>query len=151
MYRVISVVCLLALPAHAETLTQQVAGAWTLTSGSEVAADGTKTTPWASGSLILDPSGRMAFFVFGKDRATPAVSDPRVPAGPMVAYYGTYTADDDTKTLTFRIEAAASPAFNGMTRMQAATLTDDTLTLKGSVVKTPQGDITPINVWRRAK
>jgi hypothetical protein len=43
MYRVIGALCLMALPAHAETLLQQVTGTWTLTSGYEVAANGTKT------------------------------------------------------------------------------------------------------------
>jgi hypothetical protein len=141
----------MALPAHAGSLTQQVSGAWTLTSGAEQMPDGTKTVPWSAGNLILDPSGHMSFFVLAADRKTDGPPDPRQPAGPMVAYYGTWTADDAAKTLTFRVENASAPAFNGATRVQYVAVTPDTLITKGSPVKTPQGEITPINEWRRAK
>ena len=153
MYRITGALCLglLAVPAHAESLLQQVAGAWTLTSGSEKMADGKVNELWGSGSLILDPSGHMSFFVFGKDRPPATAPDPRVPLGPMVAYYGTFTVDDDTKTLTYHVEAASSPMFNAATRMQTVSLSGDTMTTTGSTVNTPQGPITPINVWKRAK
>jgi hypothetical protein len=153
MYRIIGAlfIGLLALPAHAESLLQQVAGAWTLTSGSEKMADGTVIELWGAGSLILDPSGHMSFFVFGKNRPPATSPDPRVPLGPMVAYYGTFTVDDDTKTLTYHVAAASSPMFNSATRMQTVTLSGDTMTTTGSTVNTPQGPITPVNVWKRAK
>jgi hypothetical protein len=153
MYRIFGVlfVGLLAGPAHAEGLLQQVAGAWTLTSGSEKMADGTVNEIWGAGSLILDPSGHMSFFVFGKNRPPATSPDLRVPLGPMVAYYGTFSADDDTKTLTYHVAAASSPMLNSATRMQTVTLSGDTMTTTGSTVNTPQGPITPINVWTRAK
>ena len=141
---------LLALPAHAEGLMQQVSGVWTLTSGAEQMPDGTKKVPWSAGELILDPSGHFAFFVFGPDRKAEGPPDPRTPIGPMVAYYGTFTADDAAKTLTYHVENASASTFNGVTRTQYVTVTADTLTTKGSPVKTPQGEITPINEWRRA-
>jgi hypothetical protein len=153
MYRMIGAlfVGLLATPAYAENLLAQVTGAWTLTSGSEKMADGTVNEIWGAGSLILDASGRMSFFVVGKNRPPATSPDPRVPLGPIVAYYGTFTVDDDTKTLTYHVEAASSPMFNAATRMQTVTLTGDTMTTTGSTVNTPQGPITPINVWKRVK
>jgi hypothetical protein len=72
-----------------------------------------------------------------------------MPAGPMVAYYGTFTADDVAKTLT--LDTASTPIFNGITRTQHVTLDGDKLVTTGSFGQTPQGDITPINSWRRAK
>ena len=152
MYRVICALCLVALPARAESLLQQVAGVWMLTSGSEQAADGTRTVPWSAGNLILDPSGHMSFFVLGKNQQKPeGPADPRAPVGPIVAYYGTFTVDDAAKTVTFHVENASAPAFSGATRVQYITVTGDTLTTKGSPVKTPQGEITPTNEWRRAR
>jgi hypothetical protein len=152
MYRVIGALCLMALPAHAETLLQQVTDLGHSPPANEVAANGTKTVPWSAGSLILDASGHMSFLVFGKDRQKPeGPPDPRAPVGPMVAYYGTYTVDDAAKTMTFHVENASAPAFSGATRVQSFTVTAETLTTKGSPVKTPQGDITPIDEWRRAK
>jgi Lipocalin-like domain len=145
-------ISLLALPAQAQSLKQQVTGVWMLTEGSEQMQDGKKVVPWSAGELILDPSGHFAFFVFGKDRQKPeGPPDPRAPVGPMVAYYGTFTADETAKTLTYHVENASSPTFNGVTRTQYVTVTSDTLITKGSPVKTPQGEITPINEWRREK
>ena len=69
----------------------------------------------------------------------------------MVACYGTFTADDAAKTLTYHVDTASTPIFNGITRTQHVTLDGDKLVTTGSLVKTPQGDITPINSWRRAK
>jgi hypothetical protein len=139
----------LALPAHAQDLMHQVAGTWTLTSGAEQFADGRKVIPWSAGNLIIDPSGHMSFFIFAKDR--PTSPDPRKPAGPMVAYYGTVTADDAAKTLTYHVEIASAPALNGATRIRYVTITGDTLLTRGSPIKTPQGMILPIDEWRRAK
>ncbi len=154
MYRTISAALalgLMALPARADSLMQQVSGAWTLTSGAEQMPDGSKKVPWSAGELILTPTGHFAFFVFAADRKAEGPADPRKPVGPMVAYCGTVTADDLAKTLTYHVENASAPAFNGVTRDQHVTVTSDTLITKGAPVKTPQGDITPINEWRRAK
>jgi imidazolonepropionase-like amidohydrolase len=141
----------LAWPAHAQNLMAQVAGTWTLTSGAEQFADGKKVTPWSAGNLIIDPSGHMSFFIFAKDRPTAGPLDPRKPVGPMVAYYGTVTADDAAKTLTYHVEDASAPALKGATRIRYVTITGDTMVTKGSPVKTPQGMIIPIDEWRRAK
>jgi len=141
----------LAPPAHAKNLMHQVAGTWTLTSGAEQFADGKKVISWSAGNLIIDPSGHMSLFIFAKDRPTVGLPDPRKPAGPMVAYYGTVTADDAADTLTYHIENASAPVLNGATRIRYVTITGDTMVTKGSPVKTPQGMITPIDEWRRAK
>jgi hypothetical protein len=140
MYRVISAalgISLVALPEHAESLMQQVSGAWTLTSGAEQMPDGSKKIPWSAGNLILTPTGHFAIFVFGPDRQAEGPPDPRKPAGPMVAYYGTFTADDAAKTLTYHVENASAPAFNGITRDQSVTVTSDILITKGSRVAVP--------------
>ena len=114
-------------PAHAQNLMHQVAGIWTLTSGAEQFADGKKIVPWSAGNLIIDPSGHMSLFIFAKDRPTAGPPDPRIPAGPMIAYYGTVTADDAAKTLVYHIENASAPALNGATRIRYVTITGDTM------------------------
>jgi hypothetical protein len=92
------VACSLALLAfpqmtRAESLKEKLIGAYTLVEGSEVSADGKKVVPWAKGSLQIAPSGRLSFFVLPNERAK--TDNVRNPAGPMVAYYGSYTVDDD--------------------------------------------------------
>jgi hypothetical protein len=58
----------IAWPAAAQSLKEKVVGAWVLDVGAEIFQDGKKVVPWATGSLILDPSGHMSFFVIGKGR-----------------------------------------------------------------------------------
>jgi hypothetical protein len=136
--------------ANAQSLKQQVVGAWTLTSGTEKLPDGKVVTPWAAGNLLLDAGGHFSFFVVGKDRPK-GDANPRVPIGPFVAYYGTYTVDEGAKTVTYTIDSASAPAFDKMVRAQAVSLSGDTMTTTGTPVKTPQGDIVPVNEWKRAK
>ena len=131
---------------------QQVAGAWTLTSAAEFTPDGMKNEPWSAGKLILDPSGHMSFFVLAPERKSDGSLDPRKPAGPMVAYYGTWTADDLNKKLTFHVENASSPSLSGATRIQRVEeVTADNLITSGLLVTTPEGTIKTLNEWRRAK
>jgi hypothetical protein len=99
---------------------------------------------------MLDANGNLAFFLIGGDRPK-AGNDPRVPVGPIVAYYGTYTVDEAAKSLTWKIEHASFPNFDGGERKQTAAITGDTMTTTGSPVQTPQGAIVPINEWKRVK
>ncbi|HMK79073.1 MAG TPA: lipocalin-like domain-containing protein [Xanthobacteraceae bacterium] len=133
--------------ACAQSLKEKLIGAYTLVEGSEVSADGKKVVPWAKGSLQLSPAGRVSFFVLPKERAK--TDSVRTPAGPMVAYYGTYTVDEAANTFTITVDGASSPAFEGATRVQTLTFQGDTMTATGSKVDTPQGPITPVNVWKK--
>ncbi len=154
MYRVLAVAALAAMavmPAQAQSLKQQITGAWSLTYGGEQMSDGSKVKVWSSGELFLDPSGRFAFLVFADRPKAEGVADPRIPVAPMVAYFGTYDVNEDTKTLTYHVGTASTPAFNGITRGQKVTLSGDSLTSVGTPVKTPKGEIVPINEWRREK
>jgi hypothetical protein len=136
--------------ASAQGLKEKVIGAWTLSEGSELFQDGKKVTPWAAGNLILDPNGHFSFFVLGMDRAK-GNDDVRIPNGPLVAYYGTYTVNDAENMLTYKVEHAANPMFDGAVRTQKVTFKGDLMTTTGSDVKTPQGTITPVNEWKKAK
>jgi hypothetical protein len=147
----LSLACMaIASPAGAQSLKEKVVGAWVLDVGAEIFQDGKKVVPWATGNLILDPTGHMSFFVMGKDRAK-GNDDVRSPAGPMVAYYGTYTVDEGANMLTYKIEHAGNPAFDGAVRKQKVTFKGDVMTMTADEVKTPQGTITPVNEWKKAK
>jgi hypothetical protein len=155
-YRTVSTAALalvylgVAFSASAQSFKEQVVGTWTLTAGMEKLPDGNTVTPWAAGNLTLTASGHMAFFVFAKDRPK-GDGNPRTPVGPMVAYYGTYTVDEAKKSLTYNIEVASAPTFDKAVRVQTVALSGDVMTTTASPVKTPEGDIIPINEWKRAK
>lgn len=136
--------------ASAQSFSAKVTGAWTLVSGSENYPDGKKNMPWATGSMILDSSGHIAFFLVGKDQPNTSPSV-RTPVGPFVAYYGSYTIDEANSTVSYKIEQAASPIQKGTTRIQKVTFSGDTMTWTGSEIKTPEGTMTPVNEWKKAK
>jgi hypothetical protein len=140
--------CALTQAALAQSLKEKIVGAWTLTEGSEVFADGKKVVPWSKGSLIVSSSGQVSFFVLPKERSK--TDSVRTPADPMVAWYGTYTVDEGAKTFTVKVEGASSPAFEGATRVQTVTFSGDSMTTTASKVDTPEGPITPVNVWKKA-
>ena len=147
----ISLLCIgIAAPASAEGLKEKVIGAWTLDAGSEIFQDGKKVVPWVAGNLILDSTGHFSFFVIGKDRPT-GNGDPRTPVGPVVAYYGTYTVADGDSSVTYKVEHATNPVFDGVVRAQKISFKGDIMTTTGSDVKTPQGTISPVNEWKKAK
>src|SRR4051794_17427275 len=87
---------LIVPPAHAESIRQQIIGAWILTEGAEQFPDGKKIAYWNSGQMIFDVSGRYALMLF-KDRPhLEGMSDPRYPVGPMIAQFGSYRVDEET-------------------------------------------------------
>ncbi len=135
--------------ASAQSLSAKVAGAWTLVSGSEDYPDGKKNMPWATGRMILDSSGHIAFFLVGKDQPNTSPSV-RTPVGPFVAYYGNYTVDEANNTVSYKVEHAASPVQNGTTRVQKVSFNGDTMTWTGSEIKTPEGMMVPVNQWKKA-
>jgi predicted secreted protein len=142
---------LLASPqtAGAQSFKEKVVGAYTLAEGSEVFADGKKVVPWAKGSLQVSPTGRVSFFVLPKERAK--TDSVRTPAGPMVAWFGNYVIDEAANSVTVTIEGATSPAFEGAKRVQTVTFQGDTTTWTGSKVDTPEGPITPVNIWKKVQ
>lgn len=143
-----SVLCFgLAVPASAQALKDKITGVWTLVSGSESYPDGKKNMPWATGNMTIDSSGHLAFFLVGKGRpkTSPSV---RTPVGPFVAYYGACTVEEPD-TLTCKVEQAGAPQQNGTTRTEKITFNGDTMTETGSQIKTPEGRMTPVNVWKK--
>src|SRR5882724_8310857 len=91
--------------ANAQSLKEKIVGAYNLAEGSEVFADGKKVVPWAKGSLQVSPAGRVSFFVLPKERAK--TDSVRTPAGPMVAWYGSYVVDEAANAVTVTIEGAS--------------------------------------------
>ena len=96
-------------------------------------------------------TGHFAFLAFDDRPKTADVAAPRIPVGPMVACFGTYKVNEDARTLTNYIATSSTTTFNGITRGQKVTLSGASLSTIGTLVKTPKGDIVPIDEWKRAK
>ena len=147
----IAVLCLGAVSsASAQSLKEKVVGAWVLESASENFADGKTLHSWASGNLILDPTGHMAMFLIGKDRAKTSESV-RTPAGPAVAFYGTYSVDEAGSVINLKIESGVTPVFDGSARPWKISVKGDMLTTTSPETKTPDGMMIPVNEWKKLK
>ena len=139
-----------SIPAVAQSLQQKIVGTWTLESGSENYPDGKRNVPWATGNLMIDSTGHATLFLVGRDQPNTSPSV-RTPVGPFVAYYGTVTVNEAEMVVSWKVDRASSPLFNGAVRTQKISFNGDVMTWTGSEVKTPEGAMVPVNQWKSVK
>src|SRR5262245_54359032 len=121
-------------------------GAWVLTSVFDQYENGDKKDNWGggvSGQLQLGRSGRFSQIVIGAPVAGMKTDDPRKPDAPVVAFYGTYTVDEASKTITAKLERASWSARAGTSQTYKVEGSGDKLTLIGSPRKDQYGTFTP--------
>jgi hypothetical protein len=146
--------------AQQKSFKEQLIGIWTFASSVDTNKDGTKTNRWgpnAKGQLMLDPSGRFSFMIsragipkFAASNVNQGTAEEnKAVVQGIIAYIGTWSVDDATKTLTTNIEAGSYPNLNGGTQKRIITsLTADEL--KYTNPATTTGTSSDV-VWRRAK
>ena len=132
---VIAMVSASVTTASAQTLKEQLVGTWSLVSNSEKYQDGKEENsfgPRMKGQLILTPTGQFSMFIMSGDRPKVA-SDPTMPVGPAVAYFGTYSLDEKDKTIVYRPVGATFPNFEGTEQKATVTINGDDM----SYVRSP--------------
>jgi hypothetical protein len=88
--------------------------------------------------------------MIGGDRAKTA--DPRTPIGPLVAYFGTYSVTDADKILTYHVERATWPNFEGQDQKRIVTIKGDEMSYKAQTpISSPQGAFVPNLAFKRIK
>lgn len=136
-----------------------LAGTWTLVAADDLHPDGTRTRAYGQapkGRLTIDAQGRYSLQIFKAERARFAAGDKRkgTPAEFQDAalgsstHYGAVSVDAVAHVLTFRIDGASYPNWEGSEQKRRYTLKDDELSYQ--VPAAPDGTI-PISVWRREK
>ncbi len=111
------------------------------------------------GVLIYDATGRLSVQIMGSER-------PRFAAGNFlegtaeentaavhgtISYFGTYTIDEASHTVTHHIERSLFPNWDGTDPRRTFTLVGDELTLTTPPVAFPGGSSVGYLVWKRAK
>jgi Lipocalin-like domain len=167
MRRIVTFTTILALAlvsgqaiAQQKTLKDQLVGHWIFVSSIDTNKDGTKTNrfgPNPKGLAMFDASGRFSFFISRADipkfaansiNQGTAEENKAVLQG-SIAYYGTWSVDEASKTLITNVEAATFPNLNGATQKRTITsLTADEL--KYTNPATTAGTSSDV-IWRRAK
>jgi hypothetical protein len=152
-----AVLALSAVAAHAAE--PSLAGTWTLVAADDLHPDGSRTHGYGEapkGRLIIDATGRYSLQIFKSERTRFALGDKRKgsPAEYESAvlgsstHFGTVSADEATHVLTFSIDSASYPNWEGTVQKRKYALVGDELSYQ--VPATTDGTV-PISVWKRAK
>lgn len=132
-------------------------GTWELAAADKLLPGGGRTSDYGdspSGRLIVDSQGRYSLQIFKSERLRFASGDKaRGRADEYESavlgsstHYGTIVVDAQRHTLTFRIEGASFPNWEGASQQREYTLDDGVLTYR--VPPRPDGAI-PISVWKK--
>jgi len=147
--------------AIAQSLKQQIVGTWDFTVAEVTAADGKKSFPFGEtpkGILIFTPDGRFAQIHVASDvpkfasgnRLTGTPEEYAAISKRSLSVFGTYTVDEEKKTVTYKIISSTFPNWEG----EAQTRTIDKLTADEFVNTNPNvagGRGSAANYYKRAK
>jgi hypothetical protein len=154
----------ISFSAHAQSaksLKQQIVGTWDFVVAEVTAPDGKKSYPFGEtpkGILIFTPDGRFAQIHIASDvpklasnnRLTGTAEEYAEIMRRSVSVFGTYTIDEDKKTVTYHIASASFPNWQG----ESQTRTIDKLSDEEFVNTNPNvagGRGSASNIYRRAK
>ena len=156
---VAALVAAIASDASAATLTEQLAGTWSLASVVNKRPDGSSYEAFGGdtkGLLMLDRDGHFSLELMGDARRKFAANN-RLEGSPeenkgvaqgSLAYYGTYAVSEADHVLTFRVEGSSYPNWDGTDQKRRISLTGDEL---GWTNLAASGGGTAELVWRRAR
>lgn len=139
--------------------SSDVVGMWTLVS-SVTEKDGTKTDQFGSGAkgmMTLESDGRFMLTIIGPDlpsfasnsRAAGTPEENKAVVSKSIAMIGTYSANAADKTLTFKVDSATFPNWNGteQKRLLASSNKDELKYITPTASSGGVGTVT----WKRAK
>ena len=145
--------------AQQKSLKEQLVGTWTLVSSDQVRPDGTKLQQYGSdpkGINVFDANDRFFVMIASADNSQIASKDPSKTNSEedglivkSIAYYGTYTVNEEVKVISLHLDASTFP--NQVGTDQKRTITSLTAgELKYSSPAVISG-VQVHQVWKRAK
>jgi len=143
--------------APAPALASPLQGSWTLVAADKLLPDGTRVPDYGQsprGRLIIDAQGRYSLQIFKAERLHFASGDKaRASAEEYAAaalgsstHYGTLDVDAVHGVLSFHIEGASFPNWEGTLQQRRYSLEGDVLSYR--VPPRADGSV-PLSVWRR--
>lgn len=134
-----------------------LAGTWTLVAADVIHADGSRTSDFGAapkGLLLIDPEGRYSLQIFRAERPRFASGDKskgsaeeyRAAVTGSSTHFGRLDIDPAHHRLTFRIEGASFPNWEGQQQSRQFELKGDVLSYR--VPPRADGNV-PVSVWRR--
>lgn len=130
-------------------------GTWMLKSAYDLHQDGSKTFgfgPKPQGILMIDKQGHYSLQIFRSDEPTYATDAKGMrtafkPDEIASTHYGEVSLDPEHHTITFRIELAYFPRWNGTVQVRPYTLSGDELSYQ--VPAQPGSESVAVSVWQR--
>lgn len=134
-----------------------LSGTWTLQAADQLHPDGTRSADYGDaprGLLIVDAEGRYSLQIFSSERKPFASANKaEASAGEFKSavmgsstHFGRISIDAARGTLTFAIEGASFPNWEGTRQERPYTLAGDVLSYQ---VPARANGRTPVSVWRR--
>jgi Lipocalin-like domain len=134
-------------------------GIWTLTAADNLQPDGSRVHAYGTdpqGILVFGADGRYSVQIFREGRMKFASGDKghgtpeeyKDASLGMSCHFGRYTVDSAAGAITFHLERASFPNWDGATQTRPFTLKGDDL--EWHVPATPDGTI-PISAWHRVR
>jgi hypothetical protein len=139
--------------AQQRPLKQQLIGTWTVVSVADVYPNGKKVDDWGKdvgGAATFDANGNFTWMIIGRNLEA-MTGSPRVSARMVIAYYGKYSVDEATRSITFNAVRSTYPNFDNGTRKATFTVSGDSMTQHSTPIATPRGTIVPEVIFKRAK
>jgi Lipocalin-like domain len=147
--------------AQSKGLKEQLPGAWALVAVIGERPDGSKFEPFGAnpkGIIIFTSDGHFSLFQSSADVPRIALND-RAKATPeeatavvreSIAYYGTYSVNEDEKTLSVRLDGSTYANLVGGPEQKRIVTSLTPEELRFTNPRTPAG-VTLLTVWKRAK
>src|SRR3954453_22099266 len=146
--------------AQEKSAKEQIVGAWTLVAVTSEVDDGKKGEPFGSspkGMIIFSSDGHFSLFqsrsdipkITANDRAKATPEEAQKIVASSIAYYGTYSLDENTKVMVVNLAAStyANVAAVPDQKRTITQLTSDELKFENP--RTPNG-MTLRTTWKRA-
>jgi hypothetical protein len=126
--------------AHAQqkSLSEQIVGTWTYVSADTVSADGTRVPlfgPDPQGMATFDAAGHYILLTMRRgiprfastNRNEGTAEENRAVVQGSSAHFGTYTVNEAERTITFNIQTATFPNWNGTVQKRPVSIDGDQL------------------------
>lgn len=160
-FGVISAIILAASPASSQSssLKDALVGTWVATSAYNDLADGSRFLPLGDsvkGSLMLDAGGHFSWILVRPDipkfasnnRLKGTDAEFKATALGVLSYYGTYTVEDSSNSMTMHIEFSSFANFNGANQRRTVKIEGDQLTIVNAA---GAAGGTAYVIWKRMK
>lgn len=152
-----------AAPAPTATapvsLKQRLVGTWTLAGAYNILPNGKRFEPQGpngKGMLMLDANGQFIWLLVRPDirkvasnnRLTGTAAENKAVAQGVLSYYGTYSVDEPSSTMTMRIAYSSFANFNGTEQKRSISLENGQLSVVNNAGAS--GGVATV-IWKRAE